>query len=93
MNRSHHLLGLSEVVEEAKLVASWRRWQASVILPGTVPARQVWGSVAALGEDPASPGCVRQKRCLGDLEIFFLNKREGFHRNFSFILNRFKREI
>lgn len=59
------------------------------MLPSAVTAWQVWERVTALGTDPASPSCVRQRQCLGDLEIFFLNKSEGFHRNFSFILNRF----
>lgn len=48
-----------------------RLQQVLAMLPGAVPAWQVWKNVVALGMDPASSGCVRQTvpRRLGD--IFF----------------------
>lgn len=72
------LLGPSEVMDKAKLIPA-----------GCLPhclAPCLWSGSRRrqLCEAQTAPGR------LGDLS---LNKRQGFHRNFSFILNRFKREI
>lgn len=84
MNREYHL----QVKEEAALTAQWA-WQR---LPhwAALSWRGSFGRVQLdFGTDPASP-CVRRRSSLGNI---FLESKEGFHRNFSFILNKFKREI
>lgn len=79
MDRGGHVLsGPSEVTDEAKLIPAG--------CPPCCPAWRMWSRSrrCQLCEAETAPGR------LGDLS---LNKREGFHRNFSFILIRFKREI